>query len=116
MDTAFFEDSEDATKRLARDSASAALFLRTKFIGVGETWRAPELGAVLRRIADKGHDGFYTGETAALIVAMQKSGGIITLEDLAGYTPVWRTPVEFDYRGHHVVSMPPASSADSPWR
>ena len=92
-------------------------FSRTKFIGVGETWRAPELGAVLRRIADKGHDGFYTGETAALIVAaMQKSGRIITLEDLAGYTPVWRTPVEFDYRGHHVVSMPPASSADSPWR
>ena len=112
VDTAFFEDSEDAIKRLAKDSASAALFLRDgKFVGLGETWRAPELAAVLRRIAEKGRDGFYAGETAALIVAaMQKSGGIITLEDLAGYTPVWRTPVEFDYRGHHVVSMPPASS------
>ena len=112
VDTAFFEDSEEAIKRLANDSASAALFLRDgKFIGVGESWRAPELAAVLRRIAERGRDGFYTGKTAALIVtAMQKGGGIITLEDLAAYTPVWRAPVEFDYRGHHVVSMPPASS------
>ena len=112
VDTAFFEDSEEAIKRLAKDSTSAALFLRNgKFIGVGETWRAPELAAVLRRIAEKGRSGFYAGETADLIVAaMQKSGGIITLKDLAAYTPVWREPVEFDYRGHHVVSMPPASS------
>jgi len=112
VDTAFFEDSEDAIERLAKDSASAALFLRDgKFVGLGETWRAPELATVLRRIAEKGRDGFYSGETAALIVAaMQKSGGIITMKDLAGYAPVWRAPVEFDYRGHRVVSMPPASS------
>jgi gamma-glutamyltranspeptidase/glutathione hydrolase len=112
VDTAFFEDSEEAIERLAKDSASAALFLRDgTFTGVGETWRAPELAAVLRRIAERGRDGFYTGRTAALIVAaMQQGGGIITLKDLAGYAPVWRTPVEFDYRGHRVVSMPPASS------
>jgi gamma-glutamyltranspeptidase/glutathione hydrolase len=112
VDTAFSEDSEEATARLAKDSASAALFLRDgRFVAPGTRWRAPELAAVLRRIAEKGRDGFYAGETAASIVAaMQKSGGIISRADLAGYTPVWRSPVEFDYRGHHVVSMPPASS------
>ena len=112
VDTAFYEDSEEAIKRLARDPASAELFLRDgRFVAVGDTWRAPELAGVLRRIAERGRDGFYTGKTAALIVAaMQGGGGIITLADLAGYTPLWRAPVEFDYRGHRVVSMPPASS------
>ena len=112
VDTAFSEDSEGASERLAKDSASAALFFRNgRFVAPGTTWRAPELAAVLRRIAQRGRDGFYTGETADLIVAaMQKSGGIMTRADLAGYTPLWRTPVEFEYRGHRVVSMPPASS------
>ena len=112
IDTAFSDDDEGGAKRLGRDSTSAALFLRDgKFLPVGATFKAPGLGAALNRIADQGRDGFYTGETAELIVAAMKTGGgIITKADLAGYTPLWRTPVEFDYRGHHVISMPPVSS------
>ena len=112
VDSAFYEDGDETIKRLAKDPTSAALFLKDgRFVAPGTRWRAPELAAVLRRIAEHGRDGFYAGETAALIVvAMQKSGGIITRADLAGYKPIWRTPVEFDYRGHHIVSMPPASS------
>lgn len=112
IDTAFTDDGEGGAARLARDSASAALFLRDgRFVAVGDTWRAPELAAALRRIAEEGRDGFYRGETAALIVAaMKRGGGIISHEDLERYRPVWRTPVELDYRGHRVVSMPPASS------
>lgn len=112
VDTAFTEDSDEATARLAKDSVSAALFLVDgHYAKIGTTWRAPQLAAVLRRIAQRGRDGFYTGETAQLIAAaMQRHGGIITPADLARYTPEWRAPVEFDYRGHHVVSMPPASS------
>jgi gamma-glutamyltranspeptidase / glutathione hydrolase len=112
VDTAFAEDSEAATERLASDSASAALFLRNgRFVAPGTQWRAPQLAAVLRRLAAQGRDGFYTGETAALIVAaMEKHGGVVSRADLAGYTPLWRSPVEFDYRGRRVVSMPPASS------
>ena len=112
IDTAFSDDDESGAERLARDSASAALFLRDgRFVPVGDTWRAPELAAALRRIAEGGRDGFYRGETAALIVAaMKRGGGIISHADLEGYTPIWRTPVEFEYRGHRVVSMPPVSS------
>jgi gamma-glutamyltranspeptidase/glutathione hydrolase len=34
----------------------------------------------------------------------------MSLADLAGYRAKWRTPVTFDYRGYHVISMPPPSS------
>ncbi|MBC7843563.1 MAG: gamma-glutamyltransferase [Gemmatimonadaceae bacterium] len=112
IDSAFTDDDEDGARRLANDSASAALFLRNgRFLPVGATWRAPELAAVLERIAARGRDGFYTGKTADLIVAaMKRSGGIISAADLRDFQPIWREPITFDYRGHHVVSMPPVSS------
>ena len=112
IDTAFSDDDEGGAKRLGLDSTSAKLFLSDgKFLAVGATWKAPGLAATLTRIAEQGKDGFYAGETADLIVAAMKAGGgIITKADLASYQPLWRTPVEFDYRGHHVISMPPVSS------
>ena len=77
----------------------------------GEVFRQPELAEVLRRIQRQGRDGFYTGETADLLVAeMERGGGIITHADLAGYQPAERAPVEGTYRGHRVISMPPPSS------
>ena len=99
-------------RRLQRFEGSAALFLPD---GVppaeGSTWRNPDLAAVLRRIATDGPAGFYAGETADLIVAeMERGGGLITRADLAAYTAEWREPVRFRYRGHEVLSMPPASS------
>lgn len=78
---------------------------------VGDTLRQPDLAATLRRILENGPDGFYTGETADLIVAeMERGDGIITREDLASYEAAWRAPISFEYRGHRVISMPPSSS------
>jgi gamma-glutamyltranspeptidase / glutathione hydrolase len=69
------------------------------------------MAATLRRIARDGKDGFYRGETAALIEAeMRRGGGIMTREDLAAYEAPWRAPVMFEYRDHTVISMPPPSS------
>jgi gamma-glutamyltranspeptidase/glutathione hydrolase len=77
----------------------------------GDTWRQGDLAATLKRIAAEGRDGFYKGETAAMIVAeMQRNGGLITAEDLAGYEPVWREPLHGEYLGHDIWSMPPPSS------
>ena len=78
---------------------------------VGDTLRQADLARTLERIRDQGPDGFYAGETAALIVAeMERGGGLITAEDLAGYEAVWREPVVADYREYTILSMPPSSS------
>src|SRR5918992_3496720 len=77
----------------------------------GTLLRQPALARTLERIAAGGADGFYRGETARAIVdELQRLGGIITAEDLARYTAVWREPVRATYRGHTVLSMPPSSS------
>jgi gamma-glutamyltranspeptidase/glutathione hydrolase len=112
VDSAFVEDVHGDSARLARFPSTAALLLPGgRPTPVGSTWKNPDLAAVLRRIAERGADGFYAGPTAGLIVAeMQRSGGIISLEDLKHYRALWRAPVRFDYRGHHVISMPPSSS------
>ncbi len=100
------------TEELGRFPASRALFLPGgEPIEAGRTWRNPDLAATLRRIAEEGRAGFYEGETADLIAeAMERSGGIITREDLRRYEAKWRAPVVFDYRGHRVAGMPPTSS------
>ena len=77
----------------------------------GATVTIPLLAVALERIRDQGPDGFYKGETAKAIAdEMKKGGGLITMEDLAGYSAVWREPLKFPYRGHTVISMPPPSS------
>jgi len=77
----------------------------------GDLLVQPDLGQTLQAIADQGPDGFYKGKVADLIVAqMQKSGGIITHQDLENYVAKWRTPITADYKGHKIISMPPPSS------
>jgi gamma-glutamyltranspeptidase/glutathione hydrolase len=77
----------------------------------GETLKQPDLAKTLERIADQGPDGFYTGETVALIEReMQAHGGLITRDDLKNYKAVRRQPVAGTYRGYDVISMPPPTS------
>ena len=74
-------------------------------------FRQPELANTLRRIAEFGADDFYRGETAALIVQqMEKSNGLISLEDLDAYAAVWRAPVRAGWRDYEIISAPPPSS------
>ena len=90
---------------------TAAAFTRPGGYAPGDTLRQPDLRRVLLRIRDRGHDGFYRGPTADLLVAeMERGGGLITHADLAAYQPVERAPVEGTYRGHRVLSMAPPSS------
>jgi gamma-glutamyltranspeptidase/glutathione hydrolase len=70
-----------------------------------------ELGKTLRRIAEKGSDGFYKGATAELIVReMKAGGGLISALDLAGYRAKERRPIHGTYRGHDVYAPGPPSS------
>lgn len=84
---------------------------------VEKTWKAgdllvqPDLAATLTRIHDHGPDGFYKGETAALLLEeMHRGGGIITQEDLDRYEAVWRNPLTGPYKNYRIISMPPPSS------
>ncbi len=103
---------KEAAPRLAKNASAAAIYLPGgRPPAQGSLFRNPDLGRTLQRIADKGAPGFYGGPTADLIAAeMKRDGGIITTEDLARYDAEWRDPVEFDYRGYKVISMPPPSS------
>jgi gamma-glutamyltranspeptidase/glutathione hydrolase len=112
VDAAFTEGIQYLAQRLAKFPASAALFLPGGAPpAIGSTWRNPELAAVLRRIAAEGPRGFYEGPVAeALARAMKEGGGLITADDLKAYRAKWRTPMDYQYRGRHVVGMPPPSS------
>lgn len=78
---------------------------------VGQRFKQPELAQTLERIADKGVSEFYQGKTADLLVAqMQADKGLITKQDLADYTAVWRNPIAIAWRGNTVYTAPPPSS------
>jgi len=101
---------------LERFPVSRRIFLNDgKMLKAGDTLKQPELAATLKRIAQKGAEEFYSGETARMIAAdMAKSGGLITLEDLAAYKPRVREVLRAKYEsgGHEweVVTSPPPSS------
>lgn len=102
---AFASGRLDATARAAFSGSDG------EALKAGEQLIQTDLAAALELIAKEGRDGFYKGPTAEAIVrSLQERGGIMTLEDLAGYEPVWRTPVRGTYRGYGIVSMPPPSS------
>jgi gamma-glutamyltranspeptidase/glutathione hydrolase len=103
---------ESTKKRMLKSPASAKQwYVNGAPLAVGTKVTQPELAVVLERVAEKGPDGFYKGETAAAIAEeMKRGGGLITEKDLADYAVEWRTPLSFKYRGNAVTSMPPPSS------
>ncbi len=100
-------------ERLAENAEAKRIYLQG-----GEAAPAPgtlltqsDLASTLKRIRDKGADGFYKGETAELIADdMAANGGLITTEDLAGYRALERPPVRGTFRDFEIVSVAPPSS------
>ncbi|MGI0106917.1 gamma-glutamyltransferase [Salinimicrobium sp. WS361] len=77
----------------------------------GDTLKNPALAKTLQRLAAKGREEFYSGETAKeLVQFLQEKGGIINMQDLAAYQVKWRDPVTFTYDDLRVISMSPPSS------
>ena len=97
---------------LRRYPATAAAFLLNgRAPRVGDRLVQRALADTLARILRSGKDGFYRGRTADLIAAeMRRGGGLITREDLRQYDAIWRDPIQFQYRDHTIISMPPPSS------
>jgi gamma-glutamyltranspeptidase / glutathione hydrolase len=76
----------------------------------GETFRQPELARTLERIAAD-PDDFYHGKIAhELVDELHKGGALLTLDDLAQYSVVERTPVTGSFHNYIVISAPLPSS------
>lgn len=98
---------------LARHPETASIFLLPDGSAPppGHRLQQPDLATTLRRVASKGKDGFYRGPTARAIAReMAARGGLITGDDLAAYRTVVRRPLEGQYRGFRVLTVPPPSS------
>jgi len=81
---------------------------------VGMVLRNPELAAVLREVAARGADAFYTGAIARDIVAKVQghptNPGRMTEQDLASYRPKKREALCSDWLRYRLCGFPPPSS------
>ncbi|XP_060787052.1 gamma-glutamyltransferase 1a isoform X2 [Neoarius graeffei] len=77
-----------------------------------DTIRFPRLADTYEKIAEEGADAFYNGSMAKTIVNdIKAAGGIITLEDLSGYTPeLNESPLKINV-GEYTMHFPDAPSS-----
>ncbi len=88
--------------------AGGAAELFAPFEKEGMHAKRDELAKTLEAFGAYGVDAIYRGEVGKAIVDVIKAaGGIVTIEDLAAYKPIWRTPIEGHFRGHEVWGAPP---------
>jgi gamma-glutamyltranspeptidase/glutathione hydrolase len=102
---------------LRKDPEAARLFLRPNAQGeldvpeVGTMLVQADLARTLETLTKRGASAFYAGPLGkAVAAAVQKGGGVLSAEDIAGFKTRWREPLESAYRGHRVLTMPPPSA------
>ena len=107
-----FLNSERYSNYLSIDSEAKKIFTRSEStFNVGDNFIQNDLYKTLKRISFFGAKEFYEGLTSKKIVeTMNRTGGIITLDDLKNYKPIEREPIVFDYKGYKISTMPPPSS------
>ncbi len=113
MNDGLCADIKAYEKTLKARPAAAKIFFKPggAYYEAGDLFVQKDLAQTLKTIAKEGPDAFYRGTIAGVIAKQMKgSGGLLTKEDLAAYSPVVRKPVHATYRGHDVYSMYPPSS------
>jgi gamma-glutamyltranspeptidase/glutathione hydrolase len=76
----------------------------------GQILKRPDLARTLESLAAAGAAGFYHGDVARSLVAIDRaSGGILTEADLAGYKALWKEPLVGHFRGRTLYTVPPPS-------
>jgi gamma-glutamyltranspeptidase/glutathione hydrolase len=103
---------ERSASSLADPQCKALFFPQGRPLRPGELICQPAAAATLRAIAAAGADGFYRGPVAESMASyVRDNGGLLAAADLAGYEPLWQTPMEAGFEGYRVCSMPPNSWA-----
>ncbi len=112
VDRQLAEELAEERVLLERSPGAQEVFFRAGSpLAEGDRLRQEELAQTLERYAREGPDGFYRGEVAALLVdEVRAAGGVLALEDLAGYEAKWREPLRGWFRGLEIVTAPPPSS------
>jgi gamma-glutamyltranspeptidase/glutathione hydrolase len=102
-----------AYERIGAHPASRAKWMPDGFVPpAGDVVKQPVLAKTLKRLAKDGPDYFTSGGWAERFVAeVNRTGGSITVGELANYEPRWVEPVRFNYRGYELRGAPPASTA-----
>lgn len=110
---AFHLELAAAADRLREDSSIANVFLKDGVAPyqTGEKLVQPSMVNALQALSEEGPDLLRHGWIAKdLVKAVQNRDGVMTLKDLEGYRPIWRTPVVARFHGKEIISMPPPSS------
>ena len=111
VDSALYSSLYNSRALIAQFSGAALFLPGGAPPAIGSTFTQPQLALTLRAIAARGRAAFYEGAIAESWTAeLCSAGGVITMEDLKRYEPVWRTPVRSTYRGNTLFTMPPSSS------
>uniref|UniRef100_A0A0A9G4I3 Gamma-glutamyltranspeptidase 3 n=1 Tax=Arundo donax TaxID=35708 RepID=A0A0A9G4I3_ARUDO len=96
---------------LADPGLRAVFAPQGRVLAAGETCRNPALAGALERVAEEGVVAFYggaVGESLARDVAA--AGGVVTVEDLRGYTVEVSAAMRANAMGYTFLGMPPPSS------
>ncbi len=102
---------ESRKKLILSNQAARQVFTRNgTMYAAGDKLIQRDLAKTLQQIATE-PQSFYTGNIAQAIAKdMATNGGLVTLEDLKTYKPIWRTPVCGTFQKARICSMPPPSS------
>lgn len=98
--------------QITKSAEGTAVWFRDgQVLPVGARVVQPQLAGTLEPIAKEGFSAVYTGSLAPRLVdAVQKMGGIWTLEDLKAYKAIEREPLVGHYRGATIIGAPPPTS------
>ncbi len=114
----YYEEGVPIAARVAFDIGPLGAAMnddaRRHFLNDGDAYKAreqfslPAQAEVLRQIAAKGRDGFYSGEVADdMLSALSAIRGTHTAEDFARIEATFDNPIQGPYRGHDVIEHPP---------
>lgn len=110
----FWQEGIDALTPYKNNPAIAPWFATFDVHGngvapqTGEMVTLPDHAKTLRILADSYCESYYRGELAQKLVEFSdKTGGYLSLEDLAEYRAEWVEPVHINYHGYDVWEMPP---------
>lgn len=97
---------------LQSDSNLARVFLSDGLpLQPGQMLRQPRLAETLRFLSRTRLENlYYPPLSDAIVRAVQKGGGDLTVSDLASYSVKERKPLRATYHGYEIITLPPPSS------